>query len=215
MGKLIDQIMTEILLAIDNALTNPIILAALEKFGYGETKLREGKALYDAAEVLINKQAKEYGDKAGASQAMEQAKDALRVVYVPHVQIARIAFKANAAAYQLLELRGERKRSHSSFLRQAGAFYDNMMSDEGYKTEMAKFGITAETLTAAQALVAAAAAALKTYTKEAGEAQQATEARDEAIDKLEEWKGDYFAILRIALAEDPQLLEVLGIVVKS
>lgn len=50
--------------------------------------------------------------------------------------------------------------------------------------------------------------------KETGEAQAATEARDKALDALMDWMSDFRAIAKLALAGDPQQLEMLGIVTR-
>jgi hypothetical protein len=47
---------------------------------------------------------------------------------------------------------------------------------------------------------------------EATEAQKATMLRNEAMEELDQWISDYIAICRIALEDDPQELEQLGIV---
>jgi hypothetical protein len=47
-----------------------------------------------------------------------------------------------------------------------------------------------------------------------GEAQDATLRRDRAADALQEWYSDFIAIARIALEDNPQYLEMLGIVKK-
>jgi len=54
--------------------------------------------------------------------------------------------------------------------------------------------------------------ALNKKLKEKGEAQAATGARDEALDALQAWMSDFVAIARIALEDQKQLLEVLGVV---
>tara|TARA_R110002050_G_scaffold89774_1_gene188980 strand:- start:37267 stop:37446 length:180 start_codon:yes stop_codon:yes gene_type:complete len=47
--------------------------------------------------------------------------------------------------------------------------------------------------------------------KESGEAQQATDDRERAMDEIDEWMSLYYTIAKIALANKPQLLEKLGV----
>ena len=54
-----------------------------------------------------------------------------------------------------------------------------------------------------------------TQEKEKGEAQAATKARDAALDDLQDWLSDYLAIAKVALEEDPQLLEGLGVLQRA
>ncbi|MEL7067883.1 MAG: hypothetical protein AAGN15_04420 [Cyanobacteria bacterium J06581_3] len=58
----------------------------------------------------------------------------------------------------------------------------------------------------------ALAAASALQKKRKGEAKSATEKRDRHLAKLRSWLSDFRAITKIALAEDPQRLESLGIV---
>ena len=48
-----------------------------------------------------------------------------------------------------------------------------------------------------------------------GIAQNATKTKNSAFKELEKWMGAFFAIARIALEDEPQLLESLGKFVKS
>ncbi|MEL6606343.1 MAG: hypothetical protein AAFP20_24355 [Cyanobacteria bacterium J06614_10] len=47
------------------------------------------------------------------------------------------------------------------------------------------------------------------------EAQAATQKRDAALDELQDWLSDFLAIAKIALEDDPQKLESLGVFVRS
>lgn len=50
---------------------------------------------------------------------------------------------------------------------------------------------------------------------ETGEAQAATQARDKKLDELAKWVSDLRAVAKVALADDPQQLEKLGILART
>ena len=78
-----------------------------------------------------------------------------------------------------------------------------------------KFGVTAEKLAAGQAQVDGVEALAAAQKKETGEAQQATQKRDVALEALDGWMSDFVAIARIALEENPQWLEKMGVLARS
>lgn len=51
--------------------------------------------------------------------------------------------------------------------------------------------------------------------REVGESKNATKARDAAMAAMQDWMTEFYAVARIALEEQPQLLEALGRPVKS
>lgn len=61
----------------------------------------------------------------------------------------------------------------------------------------------------------AASAADKAQTHEKGDAQRATVACDAAMDALDEWMSDFVEMAHIALEDDEQRLEYLGITARS
>ncbi|MFV0266296.1 MAG: hypothetical protein ACK5HT_04085 [Draconibacterium sp.] len=90
-----------------------------------------------------------------------------------------------------------------------------ILANDDWKTVLAGFGQTEEKLNAQLAAVEGVATASETKKKEMGDAQNSTQERDMKLEELVEWVSDYEVIARIALADKPQLLEKLGIVVKS
>ena len=70
-------------------------------------------------------------------------------------------------------------------------------------------------MTAANALIPEVEAARAAYLKEKGESQDATTIKDTAFAKLDDWMSEFYAVARIALEDNPQLLEALGLIVKG
>ncbi|SNS84027.1 hypothetical protein SAMN05421640_1466 [Ekhidna lutea] len=198
--------------AIDNALSNETIKAAVALFGYSETKLLAGKSLLDEAQNKQANQKKEYGEQFAATDELDQAVTEANQVYMRHVKVARIALNGMRGATEALQLAGRRKQSYSGWIKQCNIFYTNALGDTAIKAKLADFGIDEAVLQEAQTKVRDVEARLAAQLKEKGEAQESTQQRDEALEALLDWTSDFVAIARIALESDPQLLEILGIV---
>ena len=201
--------------AITNSINIPEIQQVLSGSGYDATKLGEGKALHDNAAVLQIKHKKEHGEQFEATDAMHLAKAVVNKTYMKHVKLARIALKSERGSWESLQLTGDRKDSFSGWLKQADTFYTNALNTPEVLTKLAKLGISKKVLTTTQALVDDVGAKYNAQLKEKGEAQTARQQRDFAMDELQEWMSDFIKVARIALEEQAQYLEMLGIVVPS
>ena len=171
--------------------------------------------LYEKALAAQQQQKAEYGEQVGATATLNEAWSTAKKSYMRLVKIARIAFKRNVGVAIKLDLNGDRKQSLSGWLLQAKQFYTNALGDPEVINALGQYGITSAKLEAAQAQMQAVEAADLTQEKEKGEAQSATKMRDGAIDALDDWLDDFVAIARVALEEDPQLLETMGILERS
>jgi hypothetical protein len=110
-----------------------------------------------------------------------------------------------------LQLVGARKQSIRGWLDQATTFYDNALANEDIQADLARFNITPEVLAEGQAAVEAVARANSQQEQEKGDAQAATAVRDDAVEALDEWMSEFRVAARIALEDEPQQLEKLGI----
>lgn len=202
-------------LALSNARTDPALSGPLADFGYDAARLDAGWALYTAAATAQQRQSQEYGEQYSASDAFTMAWEAAQADYSRYLKIARITLKGERGANAALGLDGVRKKSWAGWLAQARQFYTNALADATALTALARFGVSQEKLAAGQALVDGAEALAAAQKKETGEAQQATQERDAALESLDEWLDDFLAIARIALEEQPQALEKMGILVRA
>jgi hypothetical protein len=207
------------LLFAQNAITNAVgsdeIKSAIAAYGYDDTRLQEGEALYSKASELQVIQVKEYGDQFSATDALNLAKAVANKTYIQHLKIARIALIGDRGAGASLHLTGKRKETFSGWLKEAKTFYTNALGSADVTTAMGRFGITREKLEAGQQLVNEVEEKMNSQLKEKGEAQNATQVRDEAFEELQDWMGDFIVISRIALDGKSQYLEVLGIIEPS
>ncbi|MCY1721579.1 hypothetical protein OU798_14580 [Prolixibacteraceae bacterium Z1-6] len=215
MSKKIDELLTKSGVAINNGINQAAIASLLQEFGYTPERLAEGQDLRTTAGLLTNRQKKEDGEQQAATEALNQSIEEANRVYIPFLKIARVAFRKDTNRYIQLELNGSRKDSHSDWLGQTKVFYANLLADEEALEKMAGYGQTQEKLETGLGLVIIAEEKLAMRKKEMGEAQDATIARDEAVDALQEWYSDYIEIARLALADQPQYLEMLGIISPS
>lgn len=215
LGESIDQFLDRSRVAIDNALSNAQIQQYLEEYGYSLERIEAGKILYQAALAAQQRQKLEYGDQIGATETLDRAWETARRTYGRFVKIARIALKDDLGAMAQLGLNGRRKETLAGWLFQARQFYNSALGSPNILAAMEEFGISKTKLEAGQAQMQAVEAANLAQEKERGEAQAATKARDIAFDKLGDWLSDFLAIARIALEDDPQLLEMMGVQVAS
>ena len=125
-----------------------------------------------------------------------------------------MALRDDRGAAQKLDLAG-RKRTRAGWLLQAQQFYANALTDSAIVEQLAAYGITQERLAEGQRQVAAVAAGNVARRSQQGAARQATATRDAALAALQRWMRDFVAIARVALADQPQLLEKLRAVVAS
>lgn len=211
----IEEIIYESGLRINNSLSDAKVLNAVTPFGYTETKLNEGATLLNEATTLVETQKREYGELDAAQTAYENERKAAHNDYMDMLAICKIAFKSDVKAISVLDLTGRRASTLSGWLKQTQGFYRAILANEEWKAALAVYGQTEEKLSAQLAAVEAVASASETVKKEKGDAQNATQERDEKLEELLDWVSDYEVIARIAMADKPQLLEKLGIVMKG
>lgn len=201
--------------AVSAAKDNPEIKTAVAEYNYDDPRLDVGLALQKEADTLHKKQIKEYGDQFQATNDLDSIKGKANKMYMRHLKVARITMEDNVALIKSLMLNGRRRHTYTGWLEQASVFYDNGLDSPEALTALLEYNITEDKMKAGQALVNQTAVALKKQFKELGEAQRATKQRDKAFDLMEDWMAKFIAIARIALEDDPQLLEIMGIIEPS
>ncbi|MBI9037359.1 MAG: hypothetical protein JEY97_04430, partial [Bacteroidales bacterium] len=89
-------------------------------------------------------------------------------------------------------------------------FYSVLLADETLQQRLLYLKITLEVLSQANSQLSEVEQAQADYIRESGETQQATDAKDDSFEILDEWMYDFKLVARIAFTDKPQLLEILG-----
>ena len=140
----------------------------------------------------------------------EAAKQANKT-YAAHRRLAKVAFKNDAQRQTDLRLNERKPQVFNHWHEQARHFYTALLADEEAQTRLARFRITMEGIRAAQAEVEQVFALNSAQEQEKGEAQEATQQRNAAIEALAEWLSDFKVVAGIALEDSSQLLEALNL----
>jgi len=211
----IDQYLEDAHTALTNLSKDPELNLPMEDFGYDAARVASVVALRDTVATAHLAQRTEYAQQYGATAAYETTREAAHTAYMRHLKLARVVYKNNVTRTHQLGLQGERLQSYSGWKTQADQFYTAALAEAAIQTDLATLGITLASLNAAKTLIDAADTAWHTQKKETGEAQEATEARDAALDAFQEAYSDLITIARVAFEDDPQKLERMGITMAS
>ncbi|MEO1255190.1 MAG: hypothetical protein AAFY41_09945, partial [Bacteroidota bacterium] len=201
--------------AITNGKSNAQINSEMALYSYSDAKMAEGEALLKDAQDKHEKQKQEYGEQYAATDALETAMFETNKQYMRHVKLARIAFEGDKEAINALQLQGRRKQTYTGWINQSSIFYKNALKNDAIKAELVSMNIPEATLMAMEEKIKDVHDKLTEQLKEKGEAQKATEVRDNALEDLLDWMAKYKAVAKVAFEDDPQLIEILGIVEPS
>lgn len=201
--------------ALQNAETQPEIAAAMTLIGYNSAKIAEGKTLWAQTRAAFDANKTEDDETSEAYNNFTTLKGELDATYGKHRKKAKVVFRNDSLNAEKLGITGEMPRAYVKSIEAAKKFYNEVSANESILTQLGRLAVTSTEITAAIALIANVETARANYLREAGESQTATKAKDAAFAQMDEWMSDFYAVARIALEDSPQLLEVLGKIVKG
>ncbi|MCP5050606.1 MAG: hypothetical protein GY940_25815 [bacterium] len=213
--KSIESILMDSHLKIVNCRDDKAIAPAMAIYGFVPETYDGGMVIYKKTVDLHRLQKDESSEQWAATEALQKLVDDVDKVYMQHVSIGRMVLRGNSVLLRRAALEEERMNTFTGWFGQLRAFYDTFINNSDASSAMGKFLITPEILAANMEKANVAEQLKQTQAKEAGDAQRATKLRDEALEELMRWVADLVVVARVALADSPQLLEKLNIIVPS
>jgi hypothetical protein len=203
-------------LMIDGTLNNPDVQDAVTSFGYPAARILEGKALLDTVQAKRNAAESRRTVKKGATGEVTAATNQAYQAMTPLVGIARAVLQDNQIALGALGLDlGPLPRSRAGLLDRGRRFLNALASDTALAEQLAGFGLTASKRVSLQDALTALEQAQSAQAGAKGAAEDAAPAVQEALESLNAWVMQYRKLARIALKEQPQLIEKLGVAAAS
>lgn len=199
-------------LLITGALRQPIVRQEVAKLGYPLKEIQKGEKLLNKVVLLQTAKKSKYGSQLSASEQCKQDQAAAWETYMYHVKSAKLTFRHDIGTMKRLQLDGPRKVRFAAWMEQSRYFYQEIRQ---MTEHFAVMGVTADELAQAQAMMEAVADAKRHCKSLAGEAQLATQERNAALKELDAWVSKFTKVARIALNEHDQLLEGMGLLVRS
>lgn len=201
---------------IDNTISDPVILSGVAVYGYTLEKVKLGKVHLDETAELIVKQGDEDAEQKHADDSFKALRSKIEAQFRKDRKLAKIALEEEPLLLKVnLGVMGDVSYNFPDLMVELNQFYDNALKSTEIMTAFGELNLSSEKLQAMQADIAALKSLKLTQKKEMGEAQMATKERDKKLSVLDKWAKRYKKVATIAFEDQPQILEKLGILVRS
>lgn len=201
--------------ALTNADKHKKIKAALAEVGVDEAKMAEGWLHYKEAEAAKKLSKTEKKEDKIAALSYRIAYDSLQPLFKRHRDLSLISFKKRPTILIRLGVESDFPTGYREFFEKTKSFYEAIKDNTDLQTAVLKLKIIPEVVADCLQKHKVLLDERANYDKELGESQDVTVVKNDALLKLKDWMEDFDGDAKIALYDTPQLLEVLGIFVRS
>ncbi|MFJ1473423.1 hypothetical protein ACILE9_04080 [Capnocytophaga cynodegmi] len=194
---------------------NDILKTELAEYGYDDTEIAKGKALYDEASQKLDINKTESAEEKMAYEVFDKLFEELKKTYATDRKKVKIIFKDDERTLSALAVKGAASIRITALLNDMDTLYKQLKMKETLLTPLKRLKIDEAHIDTQLDKFAQVEKAYANYIKEKGESQQATKDKDKAFSELEKWVREFYAIAKIALEDKPQLLESVGKLVRG
>ena len=191
------------------------IATIMAEFGYDETLLTEGKTLLTKTRQAFDFNKKEDDETTEAYKNFTELKENLAKTYSLHRKKGKVIFRKEPTTLSKLALTGSLPTAYIKWLETVKKFYTVAAADSEIQSKLVRLKITTEELNGTIEQISNLELARAEYLREKGESQDSTKSKDKAFEEIDDWMSEFYAVAKIALEDNPQLLESLGIFVRS
>lgn len=195
--------------------SKPEIAPKLESMGITTEYLSNGETLYNEVVELNSSQDKESQEANRAYDIFHEEMSGCESDASKNYRLIKMASRSDKDLQNRLKLYEPKAQAIEDWIKQTINFYNRVLNESALLSSISKFGITEEKLNEQIASLET----LKTLRNEAmsekGQAQEATRLRNVKMEEIKDYCYELKTVATIALEAEPQLLEMLGILVRS
>lgn len=208
------QILENYRVALENSEKLTIISTKLAEYGYTKEKLTEGKALLQQTRKIYDENKNSTIEKLRAYTIFDEKKEKLDNTYRNHRKRAKVLFSDETAILEKLGIKTAIPRTYTLWLEKVKIFYTYIQNNEEIKTQLVLFKITSDDIEKTLLLIDELEQNRVEYLEEKGKSQNYTKNKNNAFTKLNKWMNYFYSVAKIALEDNPQLLEALAKIIK-
>lgn len=211
--KTIAQTLEEQRVLIFNS-SKPEIAPLLAGMGVDAAHLMIGEELYNSVIALSKKQKKEYQEESLAYDNYHELKGECKAVFKRNFRFIKLGSRADGDLQNRLKLFTPRAKGIEEWIMQTNDIYNGVLNEPIFLAALLKYKITPESLSNDGTQLDSLKDLRNEAMSEKGQAQEATRLRNAKMEELEDYCYELKTIALSELEEQPQLLEMLGILVR-
>jgi hypothetical protein len=193
---------------------NAEILSKLTVFGVTEATIEEGEALIAEAQKSINDQEREHNEKLKAYDEYFAQKELCEDEHKIYSTFGRLVVGSDKSLYRTLNFNEPLDGKTYERFMQMEKRYRAALNEPTFMAGIAKYNVTVDSINGYMANIEILKKLRVDYDREKGQAESATEFRKLKLEELKIYYKNLKTVAKVALREDVQLLEELGIVAK-
>jgi len=202
-------------ISFENVAAQPEIAAAMLTVNYTPQKIAVGEDLLAVTRQIFDLNIIEDDETSVAYNNYLTIKKDAEKTYARHRKLSKVIFRNDPVTAEKLAITGSIPRPYINWIETSRKFYTTAASDPVILEKLLNLNITTEEITASSTQIADLEAARAIYHREIGESQETTQKKDAAFAEMDHWMSDFYTVARVALEDHPQLLESLGVMVRS
>ncbi len=210
-SKFLERVRT----ALTNASGNQVIKSALANFGFGDAEHAAGQKKYEGTLAVWENNKKEDAETVTAATEYKAQYSAVAAALKRNRDLVRKYFRNQPGYLVELGVQGTFPSKYNELFDSASRFYLGILSNNAILQQLTRIHIGAEVADAQMKALSDLKTMRSKLDSETAESQDATKTKDAALIEMKEWLDDFYALAQIALYDQPQLLEALGMFVRS